>query len=188
MGYKHWANVGEKHDLCFVTTTIEEFIPILAVPHNAQIILSNLDFYRKKHGFLLHAYVVMPDHIHLLLQLMGRIDLTRLMADFKRYTAKQMLEWCGVLPGGDTWRDSRQDWLEVFARRGAADGERYSVWQRSFRSVPVSGRKDVLVKLEYIHNNPVRKQLVVSPDDWPYSSAAAYEGGVAAIRADLLEP
>jgi len=180
MNYKHWANVGEKHDLCFVTTTIEDFIPIFTIPDNARIIVSNLAFYRKRHGFLLHAYVVMPEHIHILLQLMGRIDLQRLMASFKRYTAKQLLQWCR--------EQDKRDWLETFARRGAVDGEDYSVWQRSFRSVPISGEQDALVKMEYIHGNPVRKGLVEYSQDWTYSSAAAYEGGSGPIRVDLIEP
>ena len=176
--YKHWRNYPANKDCCFITSSIEGFLPLLAEPVNARMVLSALDFYRAKYGFLMHCYVVMREHIHLLLQLEGRIELTKLMADFKRYTSKQMLQWCQD--------QGRSEWLTFFAERGTVDGEAYSIWQRSFRSVPLESESDALTKARYIHDNPVRKGYVAEASDWPYSSAAAYEGGVTPIGVDVI--
>ncbi|MDO8586057.1 MAG: hypothetical protein Q7T82_03365 [Armatimonadota bacterium] len=61
--YKHWKNIAEGFDLCFITTTIERFVPLLAEPENARLLLSALDFYREKHGVLIHAYVLYPSRL-----------------------------------------------------------------------------------------------------------------------------
>ena len=177
--YKHWKNIPEDQDCCFISTAIEEFIPLLAEPENVNLVLSTIDFYRAQYQFLLYAYVIMPDHLHLLLKLNGTVALPKLIGDFKRYTAKQMLQRCK--------EQGRNDLLSVFAERGSVDGEKYSVWQRSFRSVPISDHGDWLVKANYIHNNPVRRGLVENAELWPYSSAVDYVGGSGIIAVDKLE-
>ena len=176
--YKHWRNIADNQSLCFITTGLEVPAPLLAEPANAKMLLSALDFYRRKFGFLLHAFVIMPEHIHLLLQLLGTVELPKLIADFKRYTSKQLLQWCTD--------NHRTDLLAAFAERGAIDGEKHSVWERSFRSVPIWGAKAALTKIEYIHGNPVRRGLAVLPEDWPYSSATAYSGRESPFNVDLI--
>ncbi len=176
--YKHWQNVAKPDDFCFITTTIECFVPILGHQENAKMVLRALDFYRRKYSLLILGYVVMPEHLHAMLKLEGGICLSKLMADFKRYTSKQMLDWCR--------RAQKSEWLQSFTERGAADGEAHSVWQRSFRSVPVLTEHDALVKLSYIHNNPVKRGLVALPEQWPYSSANAYADAPTVIRVDML--
>ena len=89
-----------------------------------------------------------------------------------------MLEWCRA--------NGRTDMLSVFSRRGAVDSESNSVWERSFQSVPITNDNDALVKLRYIHNNPVKKGLVTRPEDWRYSSASAYSDGDSPIVVDKV--
>ena len=177
--YKHWKNYPTSEDLCFVTTGIEERVPVLGERENAQCLLSALDFYREKHGVLIHAYVVMLQHLHVLLRLPGTIRVEKLMADYKRFTSKQLLEWCES--------NQKNDFLSVFARRGAVDGDRYSVWERSFRSVPVFNERDAQIKIAYTHNNPVRAGIVERAEDWWFSSASAYAGGDAPIAVDIIQ-
>lgn len=55
----------------FVTTAIDRFIPVFEEAKLADIAIDNLDFYRKKYGCKLYAYVVMPDHLHLIVDMHG---------------------------------------------------------------------------------------------------------------------
>lgn len=108
-GYKHWRNFGQAGDVCFVTTTIEEFVPVLAEDEVARMFLNALQFYRRRGDLLLHAYVVMPEHVHLLLTPLKGRSISDVMKLLKRYTSRQIMDWCSS--------DMRQ-WLDIFAARG----------------------------------------------------------------------
>jgi len=177
-GYKHWRNSGQSGDVCFVTTTIEEFIPVFAEDEGAQMFLDALRFYRRRGDLLLHAYVVMLEHAHLLLTPLEDRSVSEVMKLLKRYTSRQIMDWC---------RREHRQWLAAFAARGLVDGDRYSVWQRSFRSVPVVGDQALLDKIAYIHDNPVRRGLVQAATGWRHSSARAYERPDSPDELDFLD-
>jgi hypothetical protein len=59
------------------------------------------------------------------------------------------------------------------------------VWKERFRIVPLEREEAILVKLDYIHNNPVRRGLVGRPEDWHWSSFGAYHDGQAPLCVDL---
>ncbi len=176
--YKHWSNLPTSDDYCFVTTTIEDYLPVLAEPTNARMVLDALSFYRDKYAFLIHGFVVMPEHLHLMLKLERTVELGILMKDFKRYTARRIIQYCVD--------QSKADYLSAFERRGLMEGDRHSVWQRSYRSVPIVTPRSGMDKLRYIHHNPVRRGLVEYAEQWPYSSAGVYSGGEAYIRVDPM--
>ena len=178
-GNERWQNVGHAGDVCFVTTTIQGFRPALAPEPIARMFVDALQFYRSRGEMLLHAWVVMPEHVHLLVTPL-RGSISDMMELLKRYTSRQILAWCKA--------HGREDDLHFFADRGRIDGERYSVWMRSFRSVPLQGDQAVLDKIAYIHGNPVRRGLAATPEEWPWSSAGAYSRPEAAApEADLFE-
>lgn len=94
----------------------------------------------------LASYVLMPSQLHLLLFVDGKL-LSGFMRDFKKYTAHKILsEICG---GRRIWQ-SRYD--------------RQAIWSED----------TFLTKMSYIHNNPVKAELVSRPEDWDWSSAADY--------------
>ena len=177
--YKHWRNLCRPGDVCFVTTTIEGHVPVLAARQIAECFIGALRFYRQKQRLLLHAYVVMPEHVHFLITLALQNEMDRLMADIKRYTSREILKWCTA--------QRRDDWLAVFSARGRMDGEAHSVWSRSFRSVPLYDDQACLDKIAYIHNNPVRRGLVAQPGDWSWSSADLYDHPERSEELDFLD-
>lgn len=112
------------------------------------IVIENLEFYRERLRFLLHAYVVMPDHLHLLLT-PGEISLSDIMRSFKSHTAKQIISTLGS--GGP-------------------------IWQSRFHDRAIRGETHFLSAIEYIHQNPVLAGLALQAKDHPYSSASAFAG------------
>lgn len=110
----------------------------------------------------------MPEHIHLLIQSEGDIDISKFMEDFKRFTAKQII---------NHFKETQDHyWLGILKSR-AYSGKIFSVWQETFRSELVCSDNFLLEKLNYIHNNPLRRGLVKDILDWPHSSAPFYYAG-----------
>ncbi len=109
------------------------------------------------------GYVVMPEHVHLLISepLVGTPS-----------TAMQMLKQ----------RVSR------LARQGTEDGKDHSFWETRFYDFNVRTKKKKVEKLVYMHMNPVKRGLVDQPDDWIWSSYSFYqEKGKILIPIDRVE-
>jgi len=123
---------------------------LLRFPENARIVLEN---WRHFEGgdYHLHDWVVMPNHVHVLIEPTGRRPLRSIVQSWKSYTAKRILQRAG--------RDDITLWEPDY-------------WDRFIRSG--EHRRAVI---EYIRLNPVRAGLCNRPDDWPWSSA--HENGSA---------
>ncbi|MDM8000491.1 MAG: transposase [Dehalococcoidia bacterium] len=165
----------------FVTATVSDFTDLLCEDGYAQIILRNLDFYREKFGFRLLAYVVMPQHIHLVLQTSSKGNVSEIMRDFKKRTAKEIVKLLK--------EERRTEVLSVFAeaakRYHPNENRVYQVWEDRFDDVAVYSDKVLRTKIEYIHNNPVKAGLSDSQDAYLYSSARNYHcDDHSAIRVD----
>jgi REP element-mobilizing transposase RayT len=127
----------------FVTTATLDRRPLFASPRLAQIVVDNIDFYERRGDYELLAFVVMPDHVHLLLT-PQRGSISDVLRNLKSFIAKQV-----------------QD-----ARR-----ENGPIWQQSFHDRVVRCEDDVHRFAEYIHYNPVEAGLVAEPEDFVFSSA-----------------
>ena len=157
----------------FVTATLSEFVKLLDEEGYARIIVRKLDFYREKFGFKLLAYVVMPQHIHLVLQPGSRGNISDIMRDFKKRTAKEIVDRLK--------EEKRTDVLNVFAeaakRYHPNEKREYQVWEDRFDDVAVYSGKVLRTKIEYIHNNPMKAGLTDSQDAFLFSSARNYHAG-----------
>src|SRR5260370_2397224 len=129
----------------FVTTKCWQGRCIFQVPEIAGILLRTIFDYRERKAYLLHEFVVMPDHLHLLLT----------------PCPTSSLEKCVQLVKG---RSSYQ----IHKERN----HKMEIWQEGFYDWTVRDANDWRTKVEYIRLNPVRAKLVERPQDWPYSSAA----------------
>ena len=124
----------------------------------------------------------MPSHYYLLLQMEnGRGELSKFQQDFKKITAKKILE--------KFQKEDNKEALGVF--RQAAEGlprQNYKVWASRFDDEVIRSEKWFSQKLNYIHQNPVKAGLVEKAEDWPYSSAKNYLlGDNSLIEIDFLE-
>ncbi|MFH2056688.1 MAG: transposase [bacterium] len=141
--------------LAFVTSTIQNWVPIFHDAAVAEIAVrtlrDNLEHFRASAV----GYVIMPSHVHLLLGLPRVEILSKFMQTYKILTAKRVK----LLPFAAQYA--------VFWQAG-----RFSLWQPRFDDLIVTSERQLRVKLEYIHNNPVKAGLVADPAGWKYSSAA----------------
>lgn len=128
----------------FVTTKTWQNHAVFQVIENAQILIQSLIRYRDNGAYLLHDFVVMPDHIHLLLTPTGRTSLEKAMQLIKGGSSHEIHQQCG---------------------------NKSQVWSSGFHEESVRDHNDYSRKTEYIHMNPVHAHFVERPEDWPHSSA-----------------
>ena len=153
----------------FITWSITEWLPIFASEQYCRIITDSLAFCRAEKGLLVHAYVVMLTHVHTILSAQDGADLSAILRDSRKFTAKQIVQRLND--------DSNRlfDWVfRDAARKDGRPEESYKVWQPGAHPETLVSEKFVMQKLEYLHNNPVRKGLVYAPEHWRYSSAPFY--------------
>ncbi len=151
----------------FFTCTIVQWIPLFSYPHLLQIIVDSFSFLQKEKRLQLYAYVIMKDHIHFIA---SSNNLSKEVGDFKSFTARQIIDLLKQQKSVNLLR-----LLEVSKVRHKKDRQ-YQVWQEGSHPQEIISERMMTQKLNYIHNNPVRRGYVQSPIDWPYSSARDYDG------------
>lgn len=141
--------------LVFVTATIHEWTPIFRTDKIAQATLNQLGQTTQYFDVALVGYVLMPTHMHLLLGFRRIELLSKFMQSFKILSSKAVKE---ILP-------------DSFRGRLNANGK-FRMWKPRFDDLIIYSEEQFRVKLNYIHDNPVRAHLVDSPTEWPYTSAS----------------
>jgi REP element-mobilizing transposase RayT len=163
----------------YLTYAIVEWLPLLVSQATCTIITDSLAFCHRDKHLRINAYVIMPTHMHLIV-FDAALDLERLLrtlADFRKYTGRQLSEYCT--------RQGPKCFLETLRSQATADRER-RLWQPSRHPEALQGERFWQQKLDYLHDNPCRKGLVRRPDHWRYSSAAWYMSeGVQAVDVPL---
>ncbi len=130
-------------DCYFVTTNTFKGRPLFADRRFAEIVVEAIQFLRRCNRIYVFAWVVMPDHFHLIVMPRGGHALPRIMHSIKSYTAKEV--------------------NRVLGRKG-------KIWQDNYYEHGIRGRRDLKAKLRYTLENPVRAGLTETIEDYPYSS------------------
>jgi REP element-mobilizing transposase RayT len=157
----------------YTTGYVRHRIPIFRLrPEFARLFLETLCFYRNKSGLRIFGYVVMPDHYHLLLGFQPNMRVSDFLRDFKSYVGKQIVEQLKT--------QAATNLLERFRLQQPRTRRRdpsYAVFQPDNDDRVLYSERFFRQKLNYIHNNPVRKGLVVSAVDYPWSSCRSHVNG-----------
>lgn len=137
----HWEKEGSTY---FVTFRVNKNLgkPLVKNPALAKVIEEALWFsYGER--YTLDAYVIMPDHVHLLLTPLIRWRLSKILQGIKGFTSREI--------------------NKILRRKG-------SFWQDENFDHLIRNEAGWIDKFEYIHNNPVKKGLVDRPEDYEFSS------------------
>jgi putative transposase len=161
-------------DLHFITFTCYQRRKFLASAESKNLAVRVLGEIRDRCRFKLIGYVIMPDHIHLLISEPPGSTPAKAMQVFKQRVS-QLLR-------GKKRRNSAQLLLN-FPQESL---ERRRFWQRRYFDMNLYSAYMIRQKLDYIHANPVKEKLVKHPRDWPWSSWAAHVGRDAVLPIDFL--
>ncbi len=149
----------------FMTCTIVEWLPVFSDADCATIILDSWRFLQREREIKILAWVILENHLH---WIGVGPQLSRRVAEFKSYTAHAIIELLRKKGFQSTLRQFE------FHKQRHKVGQQYQVWQEGSHPQILESTQVALQKLEYIHNNPVRRGYVDDPVHWRYSSARAY--------------
>jgi len=134
--------------LHFITFSCFHRRAFLEAPGARETLEAVLEQVRARHQARVYAYVLMPEHIHLLVNEPPRILLAQFLKVFKQVTSRKLR------------------------------GPREKFWQDRYYDSNIRGEKPRTEVIRYIHRNPVARGLVAKPEDWPWSSFRHYATGV----------
>ena len=155
----------EKEGIYFLTSTIVEWLPVFTEQIYFDIIIDSLKFCQKQKDLSLYAYVILDNHFHLIA---SAPELSATIASLKKFTARQII---------DTLKERNKVWLLTelaFYKKKHKVKSQYQVWQEGSHPQLILTEKIFRQKIEYVHNNPVKRGLVDLPEHWRYSSARNY--------------
>ncbi|MGV3586193.1 MAG: transposase [Adhaeribacter sp.] len=157
-----------EHPIQFFTATILNWKHLLTPNKYKNIITSSLQFLVNQKRIILLAYVIMPNHLHLIWRINNGHKREDIQRDFLKFTAQQIRF---------DLQANHPQVLEKF--RVAAKDRAYQIWERNPLSVDLLGKEMVEQKLQYIHLNPLQEKwnLVQKPEAYTYSSAMFYLTG-----------
>ena len=138
-GLKRYQQAGDLH---FITFSCYHRTPRLATPQARDEFVLALEQVRRWYGYYVTGYVVMPEHVHLLISEPERSNLTVALQMLKQIISRKLRLASSITP---FWQARYYD---------------FNVWSEGKR----------VEKLRYMHGNPVKRGLVEKPEDWRWSS------------------
>ena len=156
----------------FVTSTVVGWIDALSREWYKQIICDSLVYCQKEKGMILHAWVIMNNHIHLIISAQEGVRIGNLMRDFKKFTSKKIIKAIE-----ENVQESRREWMLNmfrFAGRQNSNNEEMQFWQQDYHPVILDTEEKMRQRLNYLNENPVRTGIVWQAEHYKYSSAIDY--------------
>ncbi|HTN22199.1 MAG TPA: transposase [Pelobium sp.] len=179
--YKFNNNAG----IYFVSFAVVGWIDIFTRQVYRDLFLESLVYCRKEKGLNIHAWVVMSNHIHLIISCREGAVLSDAMRDLKKFTSFKILKEIK-----ENKVESRKEWmLFLFAKAGKqnSNNTHYQFWRQDNHPIELDFHSGMFEqKLDYIHNNPVEARIVEKQEDYLYSSARDYQGIKGLIEIDVL--
>jgi len=160
-------------DLHFLTFSCYQRRPLFDSPIRRDVFLQILERVRRRYRLVVLGYVVMPEHVHLLVSEPQPASLSIAMQALKLAFVRSLAG--SVVPTsrkiGETWGTPLSS-SHLSSMKNARGAHRF--WQTRFYDFNVWTEKKRIEKLRYIHRNPVKRGLVASPEQWPWSSYRWY--------------
>src|SRR5215831_11291350 len=150
----------------YVTSVAKDRLPIFRTDRIKTITCNAIDEARRSGGFLVLAYVVMPDHMHLVTSsALGVSETLRYINGISGHRIISHLKEAG-----------QESSLRKLLREGDARGHKYSLWDHHPNARQLTNEASLMQRVNYTHLNPVRLGLVERPEDYRWSRAKQWRG------------
>lgn len=171
MGFAY--SIKDPGGVYFVTFTVHQWVDVFTRSLYIDELLANLRYCQDHKGLEIFAWVVMSNHVHLIVRAKHE-NLSDVIRDFKKHTAKSIYRLIMDNP-----KESRKDWLlKVLSHQG-----KIWFWEEGYHGEAVLSVPFYDSKVNYIHLNPVRAMIVEREEDYIQSSAGDFYG----VRKGKLE-
>ena len=150
----------------FLTSVAHNRLPVFQTDTIKEVVCDALNEARRSAQIMIFAYVIMPDHIHLI------TDSARSMADVLRFTngitAKRVIDYL---------KESKfESSLAKLRREESERKHKHSLFEHHSNAMRITGEEALMQKVNYVHLNPVRAGLVDNMEDYWFSSFRLWKG------------
>ena len=163
---------GDAH---FITFSCYRRLPLLTKERTCRWMVEAIELSRRKNPFAAWAWVIMPEHIHLVLLPQNGVRISSILTTMKQSVSRRAVNWLRSHSPGflDQLLDERPN-----GKRSYRFWQRGGGYDRNLRST-----RDVHEKILYVHQNPVKRGLVTTPEDFQWSSARSWSFGTGELLA-----
>jgi len=168
-------NFSDPQGLYFTTSCVVDWIDLFTRPAYKEIIVDSLKHCQTNKGLNIHAWCLMPSHLHMIVSAKEGASLSGCFRDFKKFTNLEIIDTME-----HRINESRKEWLLERFSSNAEPLQRitnYKVWQDGNQPKWLKTNEFIKQKLDYIHDNPVVEGIVDEPEHYLYSSARDYYAG-----------
>ena len=172
----NWRPDFNPDNLYFVTTSGVQRRHLFRRDVMKRLVVDSLDCMRLRERLKLYAFVIMPNHLHVIIQCNAEDPLADVIRDLKKHIADRLVRHCQA--------EGNQPVLDFLALAVTRpDRQRYKVWEDGYDAKDVFSPEFLRQKMIYSHNNPCQPHwnLVERPEDYIWSSARFYLLGEPAI-------
>lgn len=154
----------------FVTATVVDWVDVFTRNLYREILLDSFRFCQQNQGLQIHAWVLMPNHFHMICSFVDGNEPGMVFKNIKSFTAIKIID--AIINNS---KESRKNWmLDIFEDHGKRNKNnyRFQFWQLENHPVLLDHYSDSYKqRLNYLHENPVRAGFVTMSHHWLYSSA-----------------
>ena len=171
-----WPVYVDPNHLYFITTRATRRVHVFRRPVIKRILTDSLNTGHILGQYVLFAFVIMPNHVHLILQCLNDWKPSDVVREFKKATANLIIRQYEA--------EGNTEALDFFAAAvQPGRKEQHTIWEHEYQAKNVFSPDFLRQKIEYIHNNPVQPhwQLAKRPEEYPWSSARFYLAGGRAL-------
>jgi putative transposase len=175
--------IKDQNAAYYLTFTIVDWIDVFTRKEYKTVIVDSLNYCIENKGLEVFAWCLMSNHIHLVCRVKEDSQISDIIRDFKKYTAKTILDKIIKEP------ESRRDWmLYRFEFAGKFDNRisKYRFWQDTNHAIQLDDNQLIEQKINYIHDNPVRAMIVSKQEEYLYSSACDYAGEKGLVNIQIV--
>ena len=165
----NWRPDFNPAHLYFVTTKAVDYAHLFKRDTVKRLLVDALDCLQLRQQMTLYAFVIMPNHVHLIVQYLSQKPVRDLVRDYKRHVADRLTR--------QYWAEGNQEALEFLAAKVARpDKQKRKIWEDGYLAKEVFSPEFLRQKMEYIHNNPCQPHwdLAPSAEEYIWSSARFY--------------
>jgi REP element-mobilizing transposase RayT len=163
--------IKDQNAVYFLTFTVVEWVDVFTRNSYKMAIVDSLNYCVENKGLTIYAWCLMSNHLHIVARANDSFQISAIIRDFKKFTAKKIIEIIKQEP------ESRRDWLlHRFAYAGKFDNriKNYKFWQDTNHPILLDRNEIIDQKINYIHQNPVRAIIVQNAEEYIFSSAGDY--------------
>ncbi|HEY4798967.1 MAG TPA: transposase [Bacteroidia bacterium] len=175
--------IDDKEGIYFVTLTAVDWVDIFTRRELKITIIDSLKYCQQNKGLIIYAWCLMHSHLHMIVGTKAGFDLSAILRDMKKHTAKEIIKKINDEP------ESRREWMLhrfEYAGKYLKRIKNYKVWQDGNQAKQIITSEFMKQKLDYIHNNPVEEMIVAEPQHYLFSSAMNYASEKGLIDVELV--